>query len=156
MYCSYAVQRNVAKIMPRPKPPSFGCSGLNCDTLPALRMDPQMTRKIRDQFYLYYSVDSAILFLHIVTPRAAALTSTSFLCCTYPGRSLTCFTGNVPRAAANTPSEQIKVISTQTLEREREALCTQFDHLQKWARAGALSRYFIRRNMSAIICENTF
>lgn len=78
-----------------------------------------MTQKIRDQFYLYYSTDSAILLLHSGTPRAAALTSTFFLCRTYPERSPTCFIGNVPRAAANTPSKPVKGTSTQTLERER-------------------------------------
>ena len=123
MYSFYAVQRNLAKITLLPTPPSFAFSGLNCDALSMLCMDPRMMQKIRHQFYLHYSIDSAIL-LHIVTPRAAALTSTSFLRRTYPERSLTCFIGNTPKAAANTPREQIKVISTQTLERERSFVHT--------------------------------
>jgi len=74
---------------------------------------------IRDQFYLHYSIDSAVLLPHILTPRAAASTSPPSLRCTYAEKSLTCFLGNTARAAANTSSEQIKVVSTRTLERER-------------------------------------
>lgn len=40
--------------------------------------------------------------------------------------------------------------------RGRAALCTQFDHLQKWAHTGPFSGYFIHRNISAIICDNSF
>lgn len=104
-----AVQCNVVKTaLPLESSPSAFCSvGHTCYV-----WVPRWCR--RDQ--LYCSAGSALA--HHRTEHCS-FTSHFFLALHITKeQNLMCFRGSVPRAAANTPSEQMKVASTQTPERE--------------------------------------
>lgn len=138
------------------KPPPFTFSGSNCAALSPFCTDPRTMQKGRHQFYLHYSIDSAILLLHTVTPRAAAFNFYFSSPVAHTQREARpALWETAPEPQQTHRASEWKLFPPRR-QRGREALCTQFDHLQKRAHAEALSRYFIRRNMSAIICENSF
>lgn len=105
-----------AAITPPVKSSASAFSGWSCDTLPTC-MDPQWCRREGTSFTC--TIQLIQLFSSHTSSHKGLQHQLYFALTLHKERNLTCFVGNLPRAAANTPSEQIKVGPTQTLERER-------------------------------------
>lgn len=107
------------------KPPSFAFLSLNCDPpTHIMQRPPSDTENKGPVLPGLFNRFSCSAPAHHHTKGSSFNFDFFALYCTYSERNQTCFIWNISWAAANTPSEQIKLISTQTPDRERSFVCT--------------------------------